>query len=211
MQKISDPTISRLSTYYRTLSRLIEQKIETVSSEKIAHINNITSAQVRKDLSFFGAFGKRGLGYNTAALKKEIGSILGIDKKWNIGLVGAGNIGRALIDYTEFKKQGFFIKAIFDKDLKKVGKKIGDHVIHHIDDVCYIANKENLEIAVIAVPATKAQEVVDDLVKCGVRAFLNFAPITIKVPEGIIVKNENMSIELEALSYHLSKNRKRDD
>ena len=205
MQKISDSTISRLSTYYRTLTRLIEQKTETVSSEKIAEINGLTSAQVRKDLSFFGSFGKRGLGYNAVELRYQIASILGIDKKWNIALVGVGNIGRALVDYTEFKKQGFFIKALFDNDKSKIGTKVGEHVIHHIDDVCYIANKENLEIAVIAVPAPKAQDVVDSMIKCGVKAFLNFASITIKVPDGIVVKNENMSMELEALSYHLSK------
>lgn len=206
MQKISDSTISRMSTYYRTLTRLIEQKTDTVSSEKIADINDITSAQVRKDLSFFGSFGKRGVGYNTKKLRSEIAAILGIDKKWNIALVGVGNIGRALVDYTEFQKQGFYVKALFDNDLKKVGTKIGRHEIHHIDDVCYISNRESLEIAVIAVPASKAQQVVDSMVKCGVKAFLNFAPITIKVPQGILVKNENMSIELEALSYHLSIN-----
>ena len=209
MQKISDPTISRLSTYYRTLSRLIEQDIETISSEKIADINNITSAQVRKDLSFFGSFGKRGLGYNTKALRDEIATILGLDKKWNIALVGVGNIGRALIDYEEFRRQGFFIKALFDNDFKKVGTKVDAYTIHHIDDVCHVSKKEKLEIAVIAVPAKNAQTVVDSLVECGVKAFLNFAPITIKVPQGIVVKNENMSIELEALSYHLSLNKKR--
>lgn len=209
MQKISDPTISRLSTYYRTLSRLVDQEIYTISSEKIADINNITSAQVRKDLSFFGSFGKRGLGYSTEKLRAEIGTILGLDKKWNIALVGVGNIGRALLDYAEFKTQGFFIKALFDNDKTIVGTKIGDYRIHHIDDVCSVSKKENLEIAVIAVPAKSAQAVVDSLVECGVQAFLNFASITIKVPAGIVVKNENMSMELEALSYHLSKNKKR--
>jgi len=208
MQKISDPTISRLSTYYRTLSRLMEQEIPTVSSEKIANINNITSAQVRKDLSFFGSFGKRGLGYSVETLKDEIGTILGLDKKWNIALVGVGNIGRALLDYAEFKTQGFYIKALFDNDQDIVGREIGTYRVHHIDDVCHVSKKENLEIAVIAVPAINAQAVVDSMVECGVQAFLNFASITIKVPPGIVVKNENMSMELEALSYHLSKRKK---
>lgn len=209
MQKISESTINRLSTYYRTLSRLIEQGIDTISSEKIADINNITSAQVRKDLSFFGSFGKRGLGYRTDMLKNEIETILGIDKKWNIALVGVGNIGKALVDYSEFKTQGFYIKALFDNDPKKVGSKVGSHVIHHIDNICHVSKKKNIEIAVIAVPAKKAQAVVDSMVKCGVQAFLNFAPITIKVLPEIVVKNENMSMELEALSYHLSQNKKR--
>ncbi len=208
MKKISDSTISRLSTYYRTLSRLIEQNIDTVSSDQIAEINNITSAQVRKDLSFFGSFGKRGLGYNTRDLKEEIAKILGLKKKWSVALVGIGNIGRALIDYGEFKKQGFIIRALFDKDPQKVGKEIGGLTIHDISDVCQVVKKENIEIAIIAVPAKVAQSVVDTLVSCGIKAFLNFAPVTIKVPQDVMVKNENMSIELEALSYFLTQNKK---
>ncbi len=208
MKKISDSTISRLSTYYRTLSRLIEQKVDTVSSDQIAEINNITSAQVRKDLSFFGSFGKRGLGYNTRDLKEEIAKILGLKKKWNVALVGIGNIGRALIDYGEFKKQGFIIRALFDNDPQKVGKEIGGLKINDINNVCQVVKKENIEIAIIAVPAKFAQSVVDTLVKCGIKAFLNFAPVTIKVPSDVMVKNENMSIELEALSYFLTQNKK---
>ncbi|MHB2154287.1 redox-sensing transcriptional repressor Rex [Calditrichota bacterium GD2] len=210
MKKISDSTISRLSTYYRTLSHLIDQGIETVSSEQIAEINNITSAQVRKDLSFFGSFGKRGLGYNTRDLRDQIANILGLSKKWNVALVGVGNIGRALIDYAEFKKQGFHIKALFDNDPKKVGQEIGGLKIHHMDSVCNVVKDEKIEIAIIAVPAKVAQSVVDNLVKCGVKAFLNFAPITIKAPGDVMVKNENMSIELEALSYFLTQNKKGD-
>ena len=208
MKKISDSTISRLSTYYRTLSNLIEQGIETVSSDEIAEINNITSAQVRKDLSFFGSFGKRGLGYNTKVLREEISKILGLKKEWNIALVGVGNIGRALIDYQEFRKQGFIFKALFDKDPKKIGTEIKGLRIYDIDDACYVAKEKKIEIAIIAVPAKNAQAVVDALVECGIRAFLNFAPITIKVPNNVMVKNENMSIELEALSYYLTQSKK---
>jgi len=206
MKKISDSTISRMSTYYRTLTTLIENNVETVSSDEIAEINSITSAQVRKDLSFFGTFGKRGLGYNTVALREHIAKILGLKKQWNIALAGVGNIGKALIDYPEFKKQGFYIKALFDNDPAKVGKTEHGLKIHHIDNVCTIAKKENIEIAIIAVPAKVAQEVIDLFVQCGVRAFLNFAQLTIKVPQNVIVKNENMSVELEALSYYLTKN-----
>jgi len=208
MKKISDSTISRLSTYYRTLCRLIDQGVKTVSSDRIAEINNITSAQVRKDLSFFGAFGKRGLGYNTQALKEEISKILGLKKTWNVALAGVGNIGKALIDYEEFRKQGFIITALFDRDEKKVGSTIKGLQIHHIDNVCQITKEKNIEIAIIAVPAKNAQEVIDQFITCGVRAFLNFAPITIKTPENVQVKNENMSIELEALSYYLTQNKK---
>lgn len=208
MKKISDSTISRMSTYYRTLTTLIENNVETVSSDEIAEINSITSAQVRKDLSFFGTFGKRGLGYNTVDLREQIAKILGLKKQWNIALAGVGNIGKAMIDYPEFKRQGFYIKALFDKDPKKVGKTEHGLKIHHIDNVCKIAKKEAIEIAIIAVPAKVAQEVIDLFVQCGVRAFLNFAQLTIKVPENVIVKNENMSVELEALSYYLTKKSK---
>ena len=126
MKKISDSTISRLSKYYRTLGRLIEKKVKTVSSDEIAEIDGVTSAQVRKDLSFFGTFGKRGLGYNTVDLQNNIGTILGLYKKWNVALVGIGNIGHALVDYQEFKKQGFIIKLIMDNDEDKIGTLVGD-------------------------------------------------------------------------------------
>jgi len=205
MKKISDSTVSRLSKYYRTLSRLIEKGVETISSQGMADLNNITSAQVRKDLSFFGSFGKRGLGYNTKILRDEIGRILGLSKKWNIALVGVGNIGRALLDYEEFRKQGFIFRALFDNDPHKIGSKINGLLIHPDEDICKIINKEGIEIAIIAVPAKFAQQVVDALVDCGVRAFLNFAPVAVKVPQGVQVKYENMSIELEALSFFLTR------
>jgi len=204
MKKIASSTISRLSTYFRTLSHLLEKDVDTVSSNEIAKINQFTAAQVRKDLSFFGTFGKRGLGYRVDKLKDEIGRILGLEKEWNIALVGMGNIGRALVDYQEFRRQGFIFKILFDNDKNKVGTKVNDLTIYHIDEACMIVKESKIEIAIIAVPAPKAQAVVDVFVGCGVKAFLNFAPITIKVPENVMVKNENMSIELEALSYYLT-------
>jgi len=205
MKKISDSTIGRLSTYFRTLSTLIENNVETVSSDEIADINNITSAQVRKDLSFFGTFGKRGLGYNTKDLKEEIASILGLKKQWKIALAGVGNIGKALINFNEFKTQGFQFTALFDNDPKKIGTEIAGLKVHSIDDVCTVIKKNEIEIVIVAVPTKMAQDVIDIFVKCGVRAFLNFAQVTIKVPDNVLVKNENMSIELEALSYYLTK------
>ncbi|MEJ2053944.1 MAG: redox-sensing transcriptional repressor Rex [Calditrichaceae bacterium] len=208
MKKISDSTISRLSTYFRTLTTLIENDVETVSSDEIADINSITSAQVRKDLSFFGTFGKRGLGYNTKALRDEIASILGLKKQWKIALAGVGNIGKALINYNEFKTQGFHFSALFDNNPSVIGKEISGLKVYSIDDLCSVVKKHEIEIAIIAVPTKVAQDVIDAFIKCGVRAFLNFAQITIKVPDNVLVKNENMSIELEALSYYLTKNRK---
>lgn len=208
MKKISDSTISRLSRYYRTLGRLIEKKVKTVSSDEIAEIDGVTSAQVRKDLSFFGTFGKRGLGYNTADLQNNIGTILGLYKKWNVALVGYGNIGRALVDYQEFKKQGFIIRLIMDEDENKVGLKVGNLEIKSFANAAEHLEEEKIKIAIIAVPANVAQGVVNSLTDAGTRAILNFAPLSLKVPDGVMIKNENMSIELEALSYFLTNRNK---
>jgi len=205
MKKISDSTISRMSRYYRTLGRLIEKKVQTVSSDEIAEIDGVTSAQVRKDLSFFGTFGKRGLGYNTLDLQNNIGNILGLYKKWNVVLVGVGNIGRALVDYEEFRNQGFIIKLLLDNDPEKISQKVHDLEIKPFSDIAKYAKQLKIQIAIISVPAKVAQKVVDDLVGCGIKAILNFAPLNLKVPKYVIIKNENMSIELEALSYHLTR------
>jgi redox-sensing transcriptional repressor len=204
MKKISDSTISRLSKYYRTLGRLIEKKVKTVSSDEIAEIDGVTSAQVRKDLSFFGTFGKRGLGYNTIDLQNNIGTILGLYKKWNVALVGIGNIGHALVDYQEFKKQGFIIKLILDNDENKIGTFVGDLEIKSFAEAEKYLEEEKIQIAIVAVPASVAQGVVNSLTDAGVKAILNFAPLSLKVKKGVMIKNENMSIELEALSYFLT-------
>jgi redox-sensing transcriptional repressor len=204
MKKISDSTISRLSRYYRTLGRLIESKVQTVSSDEIAEIDGVTSAQVRKDLSFFGTFGKRGLGYNTVDLQNNIGTILGLYKKWNVALVGIGNIGHALVDYQEFKKQGFIIKLLLDNDENKIGNVLGDLEIKPFANAVEFLEEEKIQIAIVAVPAKVAQGVVNSLTEAGVKAILNFAPLSLKVPKGVTIKNENMSIELEALSYFLT-------
>ncbi|MCB0281733.1 MAG: redox-sensing transcriptional repressor Rex [Calditrichae bacterium] len=204
MKKISDSTIRRLSKYYRTLTGLIESGVDTISSNEIANINSITSAQVRKDLSFFGTFGKRGLGYNTEQLREQIAKILGLKRNWNVAMVGFGNIGRALINYMEFKKQGFHISAIFDNDPMKVGQEVESIKINSIDDAADIVREQNIEIVIIAVPGKHAQATIDHFIKCGVHAFLNFAPVAVKVPDDVLVKNENMSIELEALSFFLT-------
>ncbi len=204
MKKISDSTISRLSKYYRTLGRLIDKKVKTVSSDEIAEIDGVTSAQVRKDLSFFGTFGKRGLGYNTIDLQNNIGTILGLYKKWNVALIGIGNIGRALVDYQEFKKQGFIIKLLLDNDEDKIGSIVGGLEVKAFANALEYLEEEKIQIAIIAVPANVAQGVVNSVTDAGVKAILNFAPLSLKVPKGVTIKNENMSIELEALSYFLT-------
>lgn len=204
MKKISDSTIRRMSKYFRSLDQLIDKRVDTVSSDTLAEMDGITSAQVRKDLSFFGTFGKRGFGYNTKALKKQIENILGLYRTWNVAIAGAGNIGRALTDYAEFKKQGFIIRLIMDKDSKKVGQQVHGLTIEDFAKVNELAKSEQIDIAIIAVPADNAQAVADKLVSAGVKAILNFAPRSLKVPNDVTVKYENMAVEMEALSYFLS-------
>lgn len=204
MKKISDSTIRRLSKYYRSLEFLVKKGIETVSSDQLAEMDGITSAQVRKDLSFFGTFGKRGLGYNCKILKNQIGEILGLNREWNVAIVGAGNVGRALVDYGEFKKQGFKISLILDNDPQKIGTKIHGVPIYDLKKVKKLMAERKIDIAIIAVPVNAAQQVADALVDAGIKAILNFAPISLKVPEKVQVKYENMAIEIESLSYYLT-------
>lgn len=206
MAKISYATVRRLSRYYRSLELAEKHRISTMSSDELARQNHLTAAQVRKDLSFFGAFGRRGLGYNVPDLKMNIGRILGLDRTWNVAIIGAGNIGRALINFEQFRTQGFLIKLVLDKDANKIGVKIGDAVIRDMRDLKkeVIANK--IDIVVICVPSNAAQKAVDKLVAkdVGIKAILNFAPVSLSVPEGVTVRNENTAIEIEALSFALT-------
>ena len=204
MKKISDSTIRRLSRYYRSLENLIARNMETVSSDQLAEMDGITSAQVRKDLSFFGTFGKRGLGYNTKRLQQQIGEILGLDKSWNVAVVGAGNIGRALVKYEEFIKQGFNICLIMDADPEKIGTKVGNLVVGDSKKLPALIKQNKIDIGIIAVSASAAQAVADALIDAGIRAILNFAPISIKAPDNVQVKSENTAIEIESLSYFLN-------
>jgi redox-sensing transcriptional repressor len=205
-RKISESTIHRLSMYYRTLSLLEKEKYETVSSKELAKREKLTPAQVRKDLSFFGSFGTRGLGYNVIELKGKIASILGINKNWKVALIGLGNIGSALVSYKEFVRQGFSIVKLFDNDQRKIGSNHKGIIVSDIKDLEKEINESNIEIVIIAVPATVAQYMVDDVVKAGVKAILNFAPINLRVPPDVYLRNENMSMELEYLSFAMVNN-----
>lgn len=200
-QRISESTVHRLSKYYRTLVYVREKGIRTISSETLAQHNGVTAAQVRKDLSCFGAFGRRGLGYNVVDLRGNIGHILGLDRTWKVALFGVGNIGRALIDYDQFRLQGFQITVAFDKDPAKIGKTIHGVAVRSEANLERDIIAEKVDIAVVAVPVSAAQVIVDRVVASGVRAILNFAPINIKVPEGVFIRSENMAIEIEALSF----------
>ncbi len=203
-QKIADATIGRLSRYYRTLKHLESYDIETVSSEELAKRNNVTSAQVRKDFSFFGAFGRRGLGYNVSELRRQIEKILGLDQEWHLALVGVGNIGKALLNFRQFEEHNFKFRLLLDSDPEKIGKRFIGLEVRNLENLNEEVRKGHVDIVVIAVPAEAAQKVADDLVKAGVKAILNFAPTSLMVPPDVTVRNQNIVIEIERLSFALT-------
>jgi redox-sensing transcriptional repressor len=204
MRKISESTIRRLSLYLRFLEQSLTQGLTTISSGELARRGGTTSAQVRKDLSFFGSFGKRGLGYSVPELAAQIREILGLSRTYRIALVGVGKIGGALVRYEGFRQRGFAITAIYDRDPKKIGMRWNGLVVRDARRIAADLTKEPTDIAIVATPAEAAQEVVTELVRAGVKAILNFAPATLEVPADVIVKHVNMAAELETLSYALA-------
>ena len=207
-KKIPYVAINRLSIYYRCLERISEVKnlgdFEVISSSEMAEITGINSAQIRKDLAYFGEFGKRGVGYSLKNLSKELKNILGLDKKWPIIIVGAGNLGQALINYKGLEKRGFVIEGIFDNSPIKIGKKLRQIIIQDVKEIENFIKKKNIKIAVLTVPAISAQEVADRMVRGGIKAILNFAPIRIILSPEVKIHNVDLSIEFEGLTYYLS-------
>ena len=202
--KIPEMTIRHLSVYARCLRELEEDGVRTISSQDLAERFSLNSAQVRKDLAHFGEFGVRGIGYYVSDLKVELQKILGLDREWQVALVGFGNLGSALFNYKGFAKAGFRISAIFDEDPKKVGRSIDGVPILGLSDLPREAGGRNLQIGIIAVPAESAQTVMETLVASGIKAILNFAPSRLKVVKDVRVKNVDLSIELETLSFYLA-------
>jgi len=207
-KNIPSITINRLSIYHRCLEKLAEtekeKELKIISSFEIAEMTGINSAQIRKDLAYFGEFGKRGIGYPIIDLGKELKKILGLDKKWSVIIAGAGNLGKALIKYKGFKKRGFIIKGIFDNNPSKIGKRLGHIFIYDIKEIEKFIQKENISIGIIVVPADSAQEVADKMVRGGIKAILNFAPVHIILPPEIKIHNVDLSIEFEGLTYYLN-------
>ena len=205
--KIPEATVVRLSIYSRQLHYLRDEGIETVSSEEIADSVGVSSAQVRKDLAYFGEFGTRGVGYRVDELLGYLTKILGLDQQWNIVIVGAGKLGSALALYQGFRERGFAIKAILDADENKVGKKLEDVLIEPLDVLAERVKQHNINIGIITVPAAVAQQVTDQLVAAGVPAILNFSPRVLRVPADTILRNVDLSVNLKVLSFNLSYNR----
>jgi len=202
--KIPDVVITRLSFYRRYLDSLLDKNIQTLTSKRLGDKIQVMPEQVRKDLAYFGQFGRRGKGYNIRELYKVLTKILGSDRFWRVALVGAGNLGKALYFYPGFKREGFIISCIFDIDPKKVGKKWKNIVINHIKDLERVVRKMKIDIAIVSVPAQEAQRVVDILWRTGIKGILNFAPVCLAVPKYVKLRNANLAMELEHLGYFLS-------
>lgn len=204
MRKIAESTVRRLSLYLRFLEEFEAEGRDTVSSEALAARGGTTSAQVRKDLSFFGSFGKRGLGYAVPELVRELQEILGLRRSYRVAMVGAGKIGSALVQYRGFRQRGFDIVSIFDADAAKVGKAWNGLTVRDVKELDAELKRQPVDIAVIVTPGEAAQGVADRVVAAGVKAILNFAPVQLNVPDDVVVKTVNLALELETLSYALT-------
>jgi len=205
LPKIPEMTVRRLSVYTRCLLQLEEDGVKTVSSQELAERFNLNSAQVRKDLAYFGEFGVRGIGYYVSGLKAELQRILGLDREWPVALVGFGNLGSALFHYRGFGRQGFRITVIFDDDPGKTDREANGVPIFATRDLAREVKARGVQIAIVAVPAEAAQSVADQLVAAGIKAVLNFAPARIRLPRDVRLKDVDLSIELETLSFYLAK------
>ena len=202
---VSELTTNRLSVYLRCLNALDSSGVRTVSSQGLAEQFHLNAAQIRKDLAYFGEFGVRGVGYYVKELRRHLREILGLDGHVAIAIVGAGNLGRALADYPGFREEGFEIVALFDAMQEKIGQHSRAGVpIHDIRDFRRIARRERIRIAAIAVPAESAQAVVDIVVAAGIKAVLNFSPGSFKVPPHVKLKNVDLTVSLESLSFFLA-------
>jgi redox-sensing transcriptional repressor len=202
-KKIPEGTISRLFIYLREITELANLNIRTISSAELGERTNLSDAQVRKDLGYFGQFGVSGSGYDTAELKKALEEILGKDRTWNVAVVGAGHLGLALISYSGFEKHGLEIVAAFDSNEKKIGRELGGIMIQPLTDLQETVASKKISIGIITVPAENAQEVANEFINSGIECLLNFAPVSLNVPENVKVKNVDLSRELETLSYFL--------
>ena len=201
---ISELTTGRLSVYLRCLTFLESQGQKTVSSHEMATRFHLNSAQIRKDLACFGEFGTRGVGYDVSRLKQQLVETLGIDRTRNVVIVGAGNLGMALADYAGFNSNGFHIVAMVDADPSKTGRQSREGIpVHSWDRIGDIVRRNRVEIGIVAVPAEAAQGVYDALAEAGLHAVLNFAPVQLKLREGVKVKSVDLRINLESLSFHL--------
>ena len=201
--QVPDVVVLRLPLYVRALSQLLAQGGEVVSSQQLGVLLQMTPAQIRKDLSYFGRFGKQGRGYNVGFLLKELGQILGLDRKWRACLVGMGRLGQAIVNYPGFAPEGFDIVAAFDSDPDQVGGSVGGVKVEPMSMLRDTISNRDIAIAIVAVPAGQAQAVVDQLVEAEVRGILNYAPVALQVPMSIVMRNIDPVLSLQSMTFYL--------
>ena len=203
-KEISQAVISRLPRYFRYLGELKDEGVERISSQELSGLMQVTASQIRQDFNNFGGFGQQGYGYNVEYLYHEIGKILGLDRDHQLIVVGAGNLGTALCNYSNFQRRGFYFAGVFDKNPELIGKHVGQLQVRPMEEMEEFVKMHTIDIAVLCIPKTSAVDVADRLVKYGVKAFWNFAHCDLNVPEGIVVENVHLSDSLIKLSYNLS-------
>jgi redox-sensing transcriptional repressor len=201
-RSIPEATVGRLPVYLRTLVELAESGATTVSSEALAAGAGMNSAKVRKDLSHLGSYGTRGVGYDVAYLIHQIRRELGLTQHWSIVIAGVGNLGHALANYKGFSERGFRVAALVDIDDARVGERIGELMVRHLDDLAELVRRHDIAIGVIATPQAAAQDVADRMVDAGIRSILNFAPATMAVPAGVSVRKVDLAVELQILAFY---------
>ena len=202
--EVPEVVVSRLPQYLRILNRLMEDGITVVSSQQLGEKLQVTPAQIRKDLSYFGRFGKQGRGYSVNDLLDRLRQILGVNAYWNVAVVGVGRLGRAIVNYPGFTPDGFHLVAAFDVNNDVIGEDVGDLTVHSLDDLRKVVAERKISIAIVAVPVSHTQEVVDRLVACGIRAILNYAPIIPHVREGVRIRNIDPVLSLQSMTYYIN-------
>lgn len=204
VEKISELTTNRMSVYLRCLNEFAAEGVKTVSSETIAKRFHLNSAQIRKDLAYFGEFGVRGVGYFVDELCEHLTKILGLNKQHRVAIIGAGRLGTALTDYYGFTQSNFTVSALFDTDRNKIGQKVRDVEIYDIKEFEQVSKRDKIDVVVLTVPAQFAQSVLEQVTKAGIKAVMNFAPTPLRVEGDVKLKTVDLTISLESLSYFLA-------
>lgn len=204
-KEISQAVIGRLPRYFRYLGELKDEGVERISSQELSELMQVTASQIRQDFNNFGGFGQQGYGYNVEYLYQEIGKILGLNREHHLIIVGAGNLGQALANYTSFERRGFLMKGIFDINEKLHGKRIRNMEVRPMEQVQQFIQDNDIDIAVLTIPKNKAVETAEHLMEYGIRAFWNFAHVDLKLPEHIVVENVHLSDSLMKLSYNIDR------
>ena len=201
---VPEVVINRIPQYVRALNELLERGTEVVSSQLLGDKLNVTPAQIRKDLSYFGRFGKQGRGYNSRYLVGELRQILGLDRQWNIAVVGVGRLGRAIISYPGFSPEGFKIVAAFDSDPRQVNQTLGKLIVQPMSELCATIFKKSIKIAIVAVPASHATEVIEALVSCGIKSIMNYAPVSPSTPSDVKIQSIDPVLILQSMTFYLN-------